>query len=273
MRIALLMSGKLGKFFYNNSISGHWSSSVKNYGIDVFLVTDDDNYFNPINNSQIFSDKNIDRYVTNGDDFRKSNIYEYSSHKETSDFFNKILYECFGENLKSLSILDSNLEKDFLVKNESQKVFYNYLESGRGEGQKLGILNQFFKLEKCYESMCQYENENSIKYDIIIRSRFDCMVNFSPSLDFQNKIYCGYTGQNKHIFDWWAIGDREIMSEYCKYYSKIGDYLIEGKKSLIPWNGNYLDISDSSEVGLTDIIHKNSYSILDVLSYNVDKSY
>jgi hypothetical protein len=273
MKIALLMSGKLGKFFHGNRLSSHWSSIVKNYGIDVFLVTDDDNYFNPINNSQVFSIKNKDRYVTNNDDFRRSNNYTYSDYSETSDLLNRFLGECFSENLKHLSILDSDLDENFLIKNNSQKTFFDYSESGRGEGQKLGLLNQFFKLEKCYEAMCEYENENSIEYDIVIRSRFDCTVHFNTSLDLQNIIYCGYSGQNKHIFDWWAIGDRKIMGEYCKYYTKIGDYLIEGKKSIIPWNGHNLDISDSSEVGLTDIIHKNSYSISDTLYYDIDKSY
>jgi hypothetical protein len=273
MRVALLMSGKLGKFFYNNTISNHWSSLVKNHGIDVFLVTDDDNYFNPITSSQVFSVKNMERYVTNNDSFRRSQSYTHSSYEETRDLFNKLLNECFGENLKHLSVLDSDLGEDLLIKSNTQKVFFEYSDSGRGEGQKIGMLNQFFKLENCYESMIQYEKKNSIKYDIIIRSRFDCIVDFSISLDLHYKIYCGYSSQNRHIFDWWAIGDREIMSKYCTYYSKMGDYLIKGGRSLIPWNGRSIDISDSSEVGLTDIINENSYSISDVLSYSVDKSY
>ena len=273
MKSALLMSGKLGKFFYNNSLSNHWSSVCNKYDIDVFLVTDDDNYFNPVNNTQVFSKKNGDRYVTNNDEFRRSSSYSYSSYEETCKLMESLINPCFGDNLKNLSILESDLEKNFLIKNSSQKTFYDYVESGRNEGQKIGILNQFFKLKKCYDDMCSYEKENKIKYDVIIRSRFDCFLNVRLDLDFDKKIYCGYSSQNRHIFDWWAIGDRKIMSEYCSYYETIGDYLIQDKKSLIPWNGRNLDISDSSEVGLTEIINKNCYSIVDFLSYNVDKSY
>lgn len=273
MKVALLMTGKVGKFFYENRISSIWSNMVKKYDIDVFLLTDDDNYYHPFKNIQVFSEKNREKYVTNNNEFRKSINTTHLSYSETNELFHNLFKEYFDDRLKYLSVLDSNFKEDFLVTNQSQKTFFEDKESGRSYENKVGLLNQFYKLEKCFDIMCNYEQEKNIQYDVIIRTRFDCRIDFNLEIDFQNKIYCGFCGQNNHIYDWWAIGDRYIMSEYCKYYTQIGDFIMKGKKSIIMWNGYPHDISDSSEVGLTEIIRNKSYSVVDMFGYFVDKSY
>ena len=151
--------------------------------------------------------------------------------------------------------------------------------------RKKALMCQFYKLYKCYNLLCDYEKENNLKYDIIIKSRFDIILTNLNSYDIKtfdlnNKLYC-YNFQT-FISDCWAIGNRFIMDKYCNYLITISPNLIDGVYNFLHINGNWIIINSENyidyekdnknninfeasyggEFGLTYLIkYKNNYNI------------
>jgi len=300
MKIALLMSGGLGKFCYgsdNDKISNKWKDIVKNNNIDVFCVTDNNNFYDESSDIQYFSEKNVLKEVINGNSWR---YYKKNSNIVYDDAKKKIqiiLQKYFSTNLKKKLILDNDtFTIDKLVTNKYQKQFYDYT-SGRSILSKYNVLCQFYKLKRCLELMKEYETENNINYDIIIRCRFDCIieslkdVNVIRNLNFKNTIYT--TGSEFHIYDWYIIGNYEIMNKICNYYNELGKNVVDNYKLFLYYddNGKYIeykkgyniikdkkykiyhDVSDSSELGITYILDLNNYKYKTSLEFKLDREY
>jgi len=89
--------------------------------------------------------------------------------------------------------------------------------------RKIALMSQYYKLYKCFQLLEDYERSAGFTYDIVIRSRFDGVLNLNDydirSLDLTNDVYC--EGYPDFMNDWWAIGNRQIMEKYCKYYLNI----------------------------------------------------
>ena len=165
------------------------------------------------------------------------------------------MFDVFGEKLKEINIEDFN--KDIINDiYDKTNIYHNtFMDYDSAFYRKNSLMCQFYKLYKCYKLMIDYEVKHNFSYDIIIRSRFDGILNNINkcdlrSLDLTKRVYC--EGYNKHINDWWAIGNRFIMDKYCNYYLNISPNLVDKI---------YLDnISDSSEFGLTYLIRcKHNY--------------
>ena len=288
-KIALLLSGNIRTFFYNDSyIAKKYTELVNSQDIDVFIYTDN-NDFN-YNNIQYLSEKNTEKILGNPDipetNKRKySNNIEFMNYDDSCKILNKILFECFDQKLKNLYIedFDKDLINNIYDKNNINHVtFMNNIYSNFQ--RKNALMCQFYKLYKCYNLMTNYENQNNFKYDIIIKSRFDGALNINNNdirlLDLNNNLYC--EGNEVHLYDWWAIGNRFIMDKYCNYYLNISPNIIGGTyifvdiyynwkiicsknyEEFINENKNIIkeDVSDSSEFGLTYIIkNKNNYNL------------
>ena len=86
-----------------------------------------------------------------------------------------------------------------------------------------GYLQQLFGIEKSYELMLKYEEENNIKFDIILRIRSDVI--FKTPLDLSiyemNKIYIPKFHYWDGINDRLAFGPSNLMKIYMKMYSYI----------------------------------------------------
>lgn len=292
MKIALIITGQLGKFNFEEknekSISDLWKLKVEKYNIDVFAITEENNYYNREEDCQIFSDNNY--LVTCNNSWRLYKNKKNKTYEESLEYIeNNILKKTFGNNLKKYEILNNskwfNIHnfKNNLIQNKNHKIFYDFgiTKGGRPESQIFSYLSQFYKIEKCFELMKEYENEKKFKYDIVIRSRFDTIYNNINlnDLEYSNNVYSPKS--QFYMNDWFCIGNRFIMEKYCTYYTNIVQNLkdnyfcylyhengkiIDCDKgfNIIKKNKPFYDISDSSEVGLTYIIEKNKYNILNL---------
>lgn len=298
MKIGLLLSGQLGKFFYGSDtdkISVKWKKIVEKYNIDVFCVTDDNNYYHDIYDSQIFSEYNNDMHVTNVNSWRYYKNKKILDYDTSCKYLDNNLKKCFENNIKNIIILkDGSLNNDKLIKNTNHKIFLNY-KSTRGDFEKIGLLNQYYKLQECFNSLLYYEQSNNFSYDIIIRCRFDCII---ESLIEQINIYeldllkNIYSSKYEHyINDWWCIGNRYIMEKYCNYYTNFSQNIIDGYElylyhdngkiigydkgiNIIEKKIPFYNISDSAEFGLTYIILIiEKYNCINNLHFIIDKSY
>lgn len=288
-KIALLLSGNIRTFFMDDfKIAKNYSELTNNNDIDIFIYTDN-NDFN-YNNTQYFSEHNKNKTLGIPADInrRHHNLQQFINYNDSAKIISETLTCILGKNLKKTHIEDFDSEQINIIydKNNINHVTFmtnNYSSSGR----KTALMCQYYKLYKCYNLLVDYEKENNISYDIIIRSRFDgILTNINKynirSFDLTDKIYC--EGYNVFMNDWWALGNRYIMEIYCNYYNNISSNMTNktfcfdhNKKWQIVNSMNIEDFrkntkiredaSDSAEFGLTYLIkHINNY----ILFYDHD---
>lgn len=90
------------------------------------------------------------------------------------------------------------------------------------------VFYMYYKIWKNYISMNQYEKLNGIRYDILVRTRFDLEYDEFPLFEdiAPNQIYIP-SGSNHRggICDLFAIGGRDSMEKYFKLFEYIKIYI------------------------------------------------
>jgi hypothetical protein len=278
MRIGLLLSGNIRNFDASQpasfKISDYYSEIACKYNMDVFCFTDDNHYvYNDITHLK----ETYENVADMGNHVPCGNIV-YTNHETASMHISSILNATFGSHLKKCKIIPYFAPfVPIQIDNPYHVVFYNTLN--RPTKQKNNIVNSCYKLYCAYNLLQEHERENNIKYDIIIKSRFDCapmdILNCVDirELNYSKTLYCGHwTG---FLYDHAAIGNRAIMHHYCNYYNTISPNLLDSSYCKVFWGpddvciggsniNNYLDISDSMEYGLTYLIkHVHGYKLDD----------
>lgn len=252
-KIALVISGNLRSFDEdkpnNFKISEYYSNIVKKYNIDVFCFTDDHNF---IHEGKTYVKETIERSIDLGNHAAPQDIV-YTNYETASNIISNILLKTFGTHLKKYKIIpyfSSFVPID--IDNKYHIKFYNTYT--RPTSKKNNLLNSSYKLKCAYNLLQEYECENNVKYDLIIRCRFEC-IPFDilnsidiTKLDYTNTLVSGYN--DTYIFDHGAIGDRYIMHHYCNYYNTISPNLLDNS-DFFSISSNLSDISDSFEYGLT----------------------
>jgi hypothetical protein len=280
MKIALLLSGNLRTFDLDQSpkISDYYKKMCEKYDMDVFCFTDDHNF---IYNGVQHLKKNVNDEYDMGHYAIKPN-HTFIDGSQASEIIEKLLYNCFGNYLKKMKIIPyyrffvpMNIENDY------HNRFYN--DNCRPINMKHNIVNNCFKVWKAYELLQEYEKESGVVYDIIIKSRFDCIPydilnNIDiRQIDYNNTLICGHW--SGFLFDHGAIGNRYIMHHYCNYYNNLSPNLLDNIRMywahiLAPGKCSHeqkdgmKDISDSIEYGLTYLI-KTIHSY-DLKHYNIN---
>lgn len=267
MRIALLLSGNLRTFDFSqeSKISSYYKKLVEKYNLDVFCFTDDHNFF--------YNDiQHVKKTVNDDYDLGHGRLHPnhtFVSHEEACPIISTLLTECFGKYLKKYQIIPYyRFFAPFDIENKYHTSFYN--DTCRPIHNKNNLLNNWYKVWKAYGLLQQYEKEHDITYDIIIKSRFDCIpydiLNSVDirELDYTNTLICGLW-DNVVMYDHGAIGNREIMHHYCSYYKNMSPNLVHNVRFYLnvrqsPIMGSYSyadgmnDISDSVEFGMTYLI-------------------
>lgn len=256
MKIALLLSGNMRTFDMDrhNKISDYYKQLCNKYDLDVFCYTDDNNFYY----------KNI-QHMKKTEEENGNYVDESTAYS----IIKNLLQQCFGTHLKGFNIIPYyKFFVPFDPENKYHKRFYQ--DDCRPLSLKHNLLNNAFKVWKAYQLLDNYEKQEHIQYDVIIKSRFDCIpydiLNTVDirTIDYKNTLICGYW--SGFLFDHGAIGNREIMHHYCNYYNVISPNLIDNirmywKTDVNPWlyshtrvYNNMTDISDSIEYGLTYLI-------------------
>ena len=282
-KIALLLSGNIRRFFDKDlQLSNMYKDLVKNQNIDVFIYTDNNDFY--YNDVQYFSDNNKEKKlgIPSLYDRRIHTNTQFINYEDSSKIIRENLLNIFNNNLKDLYIEDYNpklIDNIYDKNNINHNTFMNNNYSCFD--RKNALMCQFYKLYKCYNLLINYENNNKFKYNIIIKSRPELQLTDLNNYDIRNfnlnnQIYC--YNFDKFISDAWAIGNRNIMDIYCNYYLNISQNMVD--QIYCFHNGNnweiinnidlknyreknliHEDASDSGEFGLTYLIKKNNYGI------------
>jgi hypothetical protein len=270
-KIALLMSGNIRTFLYNNNnIANKYLELANSQDMDIFIYTDNNDFY--YNDCQYFSENNREKVlgIESNTEKRFYKNIDFISYDEASKIIKKSLTEIFGDRLKKIYIDNFNPNKIDTIYDKSNEYHTTFMNNPySNSNRKQALIGQQYKLYECYNLTQEYEKENNIQYDIIIKSRFDVIltdlnkINIR-SLNFENNLY-SYKYEH-YISDVWAVGDRFIMSKYCNYYNYISCNIFNNSYSPDGENIKNID-SDSCEYGLTYLIkniHKYNFYHMDV---------
>lgn len=106
-----------------------------------------------------------------------------------------------------------------------------YLEKAptTGEINGVSVFSMWYKIWDCLNLMLSYEAENGIKYDYVIKSRFDLKFHSNlplPGISSDILIPPGYDWRGG-INDLFAFGSRESMIYYCSMFNFMERYISE----------------------------------------------
>lgn len=220
-RTAILYSGSA----YNIRFS--IESAMKNLIIpnnaDVFIVTE----------RRCLRRKTVAGEIPKIDDWAKferktSAIVQDLDHPLTDEEI-ELIKATFGDRLKMFYLIDE--KRDYLnYLNAEREKMRNACNAYRNESIALGIkppfrdeigdadngnircvVDQYRHIKKCYELMCDYENQNGFKYDYVMRARIDFVVPEKISVEY-------YTLPHDKAY-WYIMGSvHRDPFEYCEEF-------------------------------------------------------
>lgn len=122
----------------------------------------------------------------------------------------------------------------------------------------IAVFSQFFKMKKCAESLLYYINNNSVTYDMIIRTRFDLKMNKINLHLFNIDKKIAYLETDGCPSNWasdkFCITNLEGYNAYYKFYDNLIP-LINKNKTTIPEYLLYDHlIQNNVEVNKTNLI-------------------
>lgn len=157
----------------------------------------------------------------------KQNFYEYSSHKKDVIYNEDEIKKMFeGLNVKSIVIEDRDVIRE-QIESESEKYegITNYKirikessdETDNYVNLGIRIYDQLRKINLCNQLRKDYQLENNVDYDLIVKSRFDVLyidkINWNLFTD-ENIVYNGIDGCGGFPDDLVGIGKEKPMNAY-----------------------------------------------------------
>jgi hypothetical protein len=242
MKIAILISGELRTFWY--CLKSQYEYLIKNNNADVFILANP--YSHGRNAHPLNKNKEIkQKFLNTGGSYDSRHTEKWIDFDEK-----KFAKDILGDHLKKfifVNELNNYYGELNSIYNEKRKLFES---KANRNGEKLydqngiefdhshygpakTVVDQYYAVNKCFEMIEEYENENNFKYDIIFRIRPDfALLNefnikrlFSHNEDIyirnnpiiENKYYC-----SDYIF----FGKRDIVAHICKnFYKEHGNSL------------------------------------------------
>jgi hypothetical protein len=186
MKPALILIGNIRTF---ELCIDSFENICNNMDVDIFICMS--NYLNELH-------PYIQSKTTNNNNIL--NISEINKRFSISPIF--------SSKIKKIIVLDKN-EEDNIIMSE-------YLHKFDTKKQWIGldIFKQYYKLKLCVDFIKEYESMNNIRYDYIIKTRFDINININTLPDYplnNNNMYIG-KNENDHIFVTNSINNFEIIA-------------------------------------------------------------
>ena len=131
--------------------------------------------------------------------YQKHVLNFYNDNTLTLDIINNILKTSvkLSQNIKKIILLDKNEEDNIIMENFLHKF------DRKKDWIGVDIFKQFYKIKLCVDYIKEYELINNIKYDYIIKTRFDLNININslPSYPLNNNTFYSNNYSEKAIND------------------------------------------------------------------------
>lgn len=231
MRIAAVLHGNLRTFFMPLRENVHlricdllYSNVIEHNSIDVFLVTDTDDFF--YNGIQYFDEtQRTDKTLGFGRELEvvSSMFYDdidFMKNSDSARLLSSELSSFFGSHLKGMRVDVLNA-----IEGDPKLSIFNGDKSGGCMPERL--VRQYLKIKAGYELLVEYERANGIHYDIIFRGRLDNKYGEEP-LDIlsynyvEHDLFCPGIINSDLVYDWCAFGKRWAMDHCLNLYDRLG---------------------------------------------------
>jgi hypothetical protein len=243
--IAICISGFLRSWQYTSKSFREILCADKNCNFDIFVHTYKQNYFE-------FSSQKSDE-VLSDDDIIK--------------MFNNINVKVFIIEDRNVTLPEVKKSTDYLMnKYKCSKQYHNVTQVPESSDNKTDITtlsyriyDQLRKVQACNKLRKQYQDANNIKYDFVVKTRFDVVYLTKPiwSNILDNHLYIGDGAfLEGTIDDIIAIGKSNVINIYS---SRLNEFINGTYLTLCPHNSIYNILSKYK------IKHINKYILYKVL--------
>jgi hypothetical protein len=212
MKTAICFSGRL---CYLNHFENHYSKVIEPYKADVFI----DTWMPMTQASAVWS--------PSADDMEKIRLFGQMPDIESVEiqsFINSYRPKLLNMEFFDLMPLTHQIRS---VLPPSTKTSIGH-ESPHTK--KENVLFMWYKIWKCNQLRKLYEQINRIRYDVVIRMRFDSTFDEVPVIDPKRKtVYIPSGGDYEGgVCDQFAIADSVTMDIYCELWNEIYRYSTAG---------------------------------------------
>jgi hypothetical protein len=185
----------------------------------------------------------------------------YSDCVLTENLINSKLNICKNINNKTKKIfLLDKVEEDNEIINDYLHKFDN-----KKEWKGIDIFKQYNKLNKCVDFIKKYEIENNLKYNYIMKTRFDIDININslPSLPLSEKTF--YSN----------IYSNNLINDICLISNSIDNFEIMCNELNSHFFNNYADINVYQSIHslLYYIFKSNNFNSIQSISSDVNRTY
>jgi len=200
MKTAVLISGQIRNA--RECYPSLYEKIIRPYGADVFIDT-----WLPHNNTL----DHRNQYIPN--DMTVDELFDTYRPKLATfeDFDTSRLVQALGKmNIENRQAFDGSWAHETIIAN----IFYMY-----------------YKVWRCFDLMKNYESLNDIKYDCVIRMRFDLQFDEFPLFQefTQDTVYVPSGSDHRGgLNDLMAIGDNASMERYCLLFPSLFNYANSG---------------------------------------------
>lgn len=163
------------------------------------------------------------------------------------------------DKIKKIILLDNIEENNDIINN----YLYNFDNKKKWKG--IDIFKQYNKIKKCVDYVKNYEIENNIKYNYIMKIRFDINFNFNtlPQYPLLKKTFYSNNNSNHSIDDICLISDSinnfEVLCEdFNKHFFN---------------NSEDINVYNSVHTILYHIIKSNNFNSIQSINSNINKDY
>jgi len=196
-RCCILLSGLYRNINNMNNIIDKIITPNPTYQFDIIFSTWDIKYIDC--NSDCTSNINENKFIT-------------INENELINIYNPVEYSVLDYKKFFNHLNDLNIRQQFIKNNHNIDINDRTIER---------TIFQFYICEKAILTLEEYEKSKNIKYDVIIRYRFDLFCNENILLDNYNLNIIHGIKKNGCIPDWLFIGNNENMKKLMKVYNKI----------------------------------------------------
>jgi len=207
MKIAICISGFIRTWEFTKNSFKYLLCKDKRHEIDIFVHTYHENYFESSAGLEdvIYTTEEIHKMF---EDFNvKSIIIE-----NRDDIHGDII----KENTKFMGCI-----------NNKNKIKESSDVNAKSYNIGVRILDQFRKIERCFDLKREYEKKNSFKYDLAVKTRFDILYKTSPVWEYikEGTLYTETDTTGGYPHECVTFGKNTDMNKYSLRYSTINELI------------------------------------------------
>lgn len=156
-----------------------------------------------------------------------SEIINYSLQADTIHLGDTLTIGDVISLYKPKSILSEDFDSDKIMRIAERASHYDLYTPMNGEMNPVSVFCMWYKIGSSLRLMKEYESATGVKYDYIIKARFDVKIHSDiiPTSDSYSVVIPRGFDWRGGINDVFAHGQRNAMEHYCSLYDSIENYI------------------------------------------------